>query len=179
MKAVKMIMNVSLTLVPIVLIRYVLLRLWSKEAFRRAAFIPPLVGKEIAAFWIYQAASFLLVLYLFFLKVDTAFIGFYFGVAVYGLGVLLCSVSFINFAKPKANGINVSGLYRISRNPIYVAYFICFLGCAIVTDSWVLLILLAVFQISAHWVILSEERWCINQFGAEYLRYMQQVRRYV
>jgi protein-S-isoprenylcysteine O-methyltransferase Ste14 len=36
-----------------------------------------------------------------------------------------------------------------------------------------------VFQISAHWIILSEERWCVNKFGQEYINYMNKVRRYI
>lgn len=42
----------------------------------------------------------------------------------------------------------------------------------------VLLDLLAVFQISAHWIILAEERWCRQQFGAAYIRYREKVGRY-
>jgi protein-S-isoprenylcysteine O-methyltransferase Ste14 len=88
-------------------------------------------------------------------------------------------VSVSNFAKPAKNGINLKGLYRISRNPMYLAYFIYFLGCVLLTRSLVLLALLIVFQISAHWIILSEERWCIEKFGEEYLNYMKKVRRYI
>lgn len=42
----------------------------------------------------------------------------------------------------------------------------------------VLLGLLAVFQISAHWIILAEERWCRQQFGAPHIRYREKVGRY-
>jgi protein-S-isoprenylcysteine O-methyltransferase Ste14 len=40
-------------------------------------------------------------------------------------------------------------------------------------------VLLIFFQISAHWIILSEERWCIKKFGEEYIKYMNRVRRYI
>ncbi len=36
-----------------------------------------------------------------------------------------------------------------------------------------------VFQISAYWIILSEERWCVKKFGEEYINYMNKVRRYI
>jgi len=85
----------------------------------------------------------------------------------------------INYSKPKINGINLNGLYRVSRNPMYIAYFIYFLGCVFLTQSWILLVLLICFQISAHWIILSEERWCIKKFGEEYIKYMNRVRRYI
>lgn len=46
-------------------------------------------------------------------------------------------------------------------------------------QSLVLLAIVLVFQITAHWIIRSEERWCIKQFGAEYIQYMEKVRRYI
>jgi protein-S-isoprenylcysteine O-methyltransferase Ste14 len=98
---------------------------------------------------------------------------------IYGLGVLLCLASVLNFAKPAESGINLKGLYRVSRNPMYVAYFIYFLGCVLLTQSLILLAILLVFQISAHWIILSEERWCVKKFGKEYINYMNKVRRYI
>ncbi len=91
----------------------------------------------------------------------------------------MCFGAISDFAKPSENGINLKGLYRFSRNPMYVAYFVYFLGCVILTHSLILFLILMVFQISAHWIILSEERWCIRQFGDEYIKYMNKVRRYI
>lgn len=172
-------MNGVLLLVPLILIRYGLLWLLNKDALKRAAFFPPLIGKEKVAFFVYQIATILLFLYLCFLKINFDSMWFYPGVVVYGLGVLLFIVSTSNFAKPAKNGINRKGLYLISRNPIYVSYFIYFLGCVLLTRSFILLVLLFVFQVSAHWIILSEERWCVKEFGEEYINYMEKVRRYI
>lgn len=62
---------------------------------------------------------------------------------------------------------------------MYVAYFICFVGMALLTRSFPLLGLVLIFQISAHWIILAEERWCLEQFGAAYEQYRKRVRRYL
>ena len=62
---------------------------------------------------------------------------------------------------------------------MYAAYFICFMGMALLTRSWVLAGIAAVFQISSHWIVLAEERWCIKKFGESYRRYMERVRRYI
>lgn len=172
-------MNAFLTLIPIILIRYGLLGILNKEALKRAAFFTPLIGREKVAFWFYQIANFLIFLYLFFLKIRIDSVWFYVGLIIYSLGIILCIVSVSNFAKPKENGINLKGLYRVSRNPMYVAYFIYFLGCVLLTHSIILLAFLIVFQISAHWIILSEERWCVKEFGEEYIKYMNKVRRYI
>lgn len=172
-------MNGFLLLIPFILIRFGLLSILNKEGVRRAAFFAPLLGKEKVAYWFYQISNIMFFVYLFFLKLTTDTYWFYGGMATYGLGILLCIASVSNFAKPAENGVNLKGLYRISRNPMYVAYFIYFLGCVLLTQSLLLLVVLMVFQISAHWIILSEERWCIKKFGEEYKNYMNEVRRYV
>ena len=160
-------------------LKFGLLSILSKEGLKRAAFFAPLIGKERAAYWFYQISTILIFVYLYFLKITTDLHWFYAGLATYVLGILLCLASASNFAKPAENGINLNGLYRISRNPMYVAYFVYFLGCVLLTQSLLLLAILMVFQISAHWIILSEERWCIKTFGEEYRNYMNEVRRYI
>lgn len=172
-------MNAFLTAIPLILIRFGLLSILDKEALKRAAVFAPLIGKEKAAYWFYQISNILIFVYLCFLKITTDPYWFYVGLVIYGLGVLLCLVSVSNFSKPAENGINFKGLYRVSRNPMYVAYFIYFLGCVLLTQSLILLAILLVFQISTHWIILSEERWCIKKFGEEYINYMNKVRRYI
>lgn len=172
-------MNGFLLLIPFILIRFGLINILNKEGLNRAAFFAPLIGKEKAAYWFYQISNILIFVYLFFLKITTDLYWLYTGLVTYGLGVLLCFASVSNFAKPAENGINLNGLYRISRNPMYVAYFIYFFGCVLLTQSLLLLAILMVFQISAHWIIQSEERWCIKKFGDEYKNYMNEVRRYI
>jgi len=172
-------MNAFLLVIPLILIRFVLLSILDKEALKRAAFFAPLVGKEKVAYWFYQISNILFFIYLCFLKITTDSYWLYTGLVIYELGILLCILSVSNFAKPAENGINLKGIYRVSRNPMYVAYFIYFLGCVLLTQSFILLAILLVFQISAHWIILSEERWCVKKFGEEYINYMNKVRRYI
>ena len=172
-------MNGFLLLIPLILIRFGLLGMLSKEGLKRAASFAPLIGKEKIAYWFYQISNVLIFVYLFFLKVTTDSPWFYTGLVTYGLGVFLCVASVLNFAKPEENGINLKGLYRISRNPMYMAYFIYYLGCVLLTRSLLLLAILMAFQVSSHWIILSEERWCIKKFGEEYKDYMNRVRRYI
>ena len=101
------------------------------------------------------------------------------GAAIYLLGLTLCAISMRDFARPHANGMNTKGLYRYSRNPMYVAYFVCFLGIAFLTKSMIFFLILVIFQTAAHWIILSEERWCLEKFGKSYQDYQDKVRRYI
>jgi protein-S-isoprenylcysteine O-methyltransferase Ste14 len=171
-------MNAFVLLIPILLIRYGLLGMLNKEALKRAAYFPPLLGVERTAYWVYQVTTLLIFVYLFFLKIRPDSIWFIAGLLLYALGTVLYIVSIINYAAMK-DGVSMTGLYRVSRNPMYVSYFLYFLGCALLTRSLLLLLLVLVFQVSSHWIILSEERWCVQKFGQEYVRYMERVGRYV
>ncbi len=169
-----------LLLIPFFLIRFGLLAVLNKNAIKRAAYFPPLLKNEKPAYWLYQISNAGIFVYMFFLKVVLVPpLLFYAGSAVYLAGTTLLIVSVINFASPSENGINQNGLYRLSRNPMYVAYFIFFIGCVLLTQSLLLLGFVLVFQITAHWIIRSEERWCIEKFNGSYLQYMKKVRRYI
>ena len=128
-------MNAFLTVIPLLLIRFGLLSLLDKEALKRAAYFAPLIGTEKLALWFYQISNLLFFVSLCFLKLTTDPYWLYSGLVVYVLGLLLCLVSVLNFTKPSENGINLKGLYQVSRNPMYVAYFIYFLGCSMLTKS--------------------------------------------
>lgn len=171
-------MNASIMLIPIFFIRYIVLGAVSKDALKRASHFAPLQGNEKMAYVIYQLSTVAIIVTLFFYRIVVHTNWFYIGLSVYALGLVLYTVSVIDFAKPKSNGLNVNGLYRVSRNPMYVAYFVYFLGCTMLAQSWLLFLFVLVFQLSSHWIIRSEERWCIEKFGEPYIEYMKKVRRY-
>ena len=72
------------------------------------------------------------------------------------------------------------GLYKFSRNPIYLGFAITYLGLAIAMDSPIALALLAPCLIVVdRFVIAREERYLAGKFGAEYLAYKGKVRRWL
>ena len=169
-----------LLLMPFFLVRFSLLARRNREAVSRAAHFPPLRGREKPAYWVYQLSTTGIIFCILVSRVRTGPAALFFsGLALYLAGLVLLAAAVIDFAAPAQNGMNRQGLYRFSRNPMYLAYFIFFLGCVLLTQSLLLLGLLAAFQVSSHWVILAEERWCEEQFGEEYLQYKKQVRRYL
>ena len=173
-------MNGFLLLLPFLLVRFLLLSALNRGAVQRAAYFAPVQGKERTAYYIYQISNIGIFLYLIFLKVRADFsLWFYLGLVCYILGLCLCAVTVICFSFPDDRGMNRNGIYKFSRNPMYVAYFICFAGMALLAQSLVLLAVVMVFQISAHWIILAEERWCMEKFGTAYGQYMKEVRRYI
>jgi protein-S-isoprenylcysteine O-methyltransferase Ste14 len=166
-------------LIPFLLIRFGLLALLDGGAAVRAAHYPPQFQANRAAYAVYQLSTAVIFLVSPFLPVRWTLDGlFYLGAAVYVGGIVLLTAAMFCFASPGEDGMNRAGLYRFSRNPMYVAYFVYFMGCVLLTCSPVLFGAAAAFQISGHWLILGEEAWCIQQFGQAYVQYMREVRRY-
>lgn len=165
-----------LLLVPFFLLRFGLMALLDANAPARAAHFPPLQGGERAAYWVYQISTAALILGLCFLRPVCPLSV---GMLCYVLGLLLLAWSVADFCAPSEDGLRQKGLYRFSRNPMYAAYFVFFAGCALLTESWPYLGCLLCFQISAHWIIVAEERWCLETFGESYRQYMGRVRRYI
>ena len=172
-------MNGFILVLPILFIRFGVLSILSKDAVKRASFYPPTEGNEKAAYWIYQITTLFLIMIPIFLKVKLRDITSFIGLGIYITGMILYAISIIQFAKPNQNRLNIEGLYKISRNPMYIAFFLYFVGIVMLTGSWLLLFILIIFQVSVHYLILSEERWCIKEFGEEYIEYMKKVRRYI
>lgn len=73
-----------------------------------------------------------------------------------------------------------TGPYRISRNPIYLAFSLLHLGVAFWVGSWWLLATLAAsVTLVAAVVVPREERYLEKRFGATYLEYKASVRRWL
>jgi len=164
---------------PILLIRFLLTSFLGKEALKRAAFFPPTEGFERIAYLINILTTFALLILPFFLRIRSQGFLLISGTCLLITALIFYIVSIIQFARPDSSGLRVSGLYRISRNPMYVGFFLYFLACCILTGSWLLFIVLVIFQVSVHFLIISEERWCKTQFGQPYIDYFGKVRRYI
>ncbi|RZJ19590.1 MAG: isoprenylcysteine carboxylmethyltransferase family protein [Brevundimonas sp.] len=72
------------------------------------------------------------------------------------------------------------GLYRLSRNPIYVGFAVTYLGFAVAMDSPVALALLIPCLIVVdRFVIAREERYLEGRFGDAFRAYRTGVRRWL
>ena len=72
-----------------------------------------------------------------------------------------------------------TGPYAISRNPMYVAWSLIYIGTIFFVDTkWLLLLFSFVLAYTHYRVILREEGELEELFGNEYREYCKQVRRY-
>jgi protein-S-isoprenylcysteine O-methyltransferase Ste14 len=85
----------------------------------------------------------------------------------------------INPALP-ATTIVTSGPFRYSRNPLYCALTLLYLGLTLAVNTWWGVVLLFPLLIVMHTgVVLREERYLERKFGEPYRQYRSRVRRYM
>ncbi len=76
--------------------------------------------------------------------------------------------------------IVTGGPFGYTRNPIYVALTLLYLGIAMVLNAlWVFVLIVPVIVVMQLGVIVREERYLERKFGDEYLRYKAHVRRWL
>ena len=74
----------------------------------------------------------------------------------------------------------VAGPYRFSRNPIYLALTLVYLGLAVGYGSvWPLILLAPLLIVMRYSVIGREERYLEGKFGESYRVYCSSVRRWI
>ena len=110
------------------------------------------------------------------------------------VGVALCVVclaffvsALITFGRSFRVGIDedhpgklvTSGVFSISRNPIYVAFAFVLLGNFLILPNWILLLYLAAGVLLFHRQVLREEASLRKLYTEEYARYCGKVRRYL
>jgi protein-S-isoprenylcysteine O-methyltransferase Ste14 len=87
----------------------------------------------------------------------------------------------VNPMKPQAaSSLVSSGIYRVTRNPMYVGLlFVLVAWAAFLSTAWSLLGPLAFFLYIGRFQITPEERVLLELFGAEYSGYKAKVRRWL
>ncbi len=110
------------------------------------------------------------------------------GAVLVGAGLVLFALAVRRFrragtgirAHEPTTVIVAEGPYRLSRNPIYVAFILFLAGLAGWLDNaWLLAIEVPFVALLRHAVIAKEEAYLERKFGQEYLDYKASVRRWL
>jgi protein-S-isoprenylcysteine O-methyltransferase Ste14 len=104
---------------------------------------------------------------------------FYIGLFVYFSGMIFAFAAGMNLMNTPLDRPATKGLYRISRNPIYLGTFLMFAGVGIACASWLFLLLIAILIILQHISIGAEERWCLEKYGDAYREYMNRTPKWI
>ena len=106
--------------------------------------------------------------------------------AILSIAIGFVIISLINLGKSTRLGIptedtvlKTRGVYRISRNPMYLGFNLLTLSSMIFfLNIWI--ILLGIYSIIIyHFIILAEEKFLKVRFGENFDNYMKKTRRYI
>lgn len=112
-----------------------------------------------------------------------------------GLGIIFCALALVLVAwawlvlkrrrtdvrpwKP-TTAIVADGPYGLTRNPIYLGFALFQVGIGLWSDKLAVLLMTVVgIAITNNVIIAREESYLFRKFGAEYERYLGQVRRWL
>lgn len=112
------------------------------------------------------------------------------GVSLLIIGILFILPAGLHFIKAKttvdprvphkSHVLVVNGLYKISRNPMYMGMLLCLLSLSFYQGNILnLLICIAFILYLQRFQIQPEERFLTEKFGRQYLEYCQKVRRWI
>jgi len=160
------------------IVRYVLYRLRGQKGLGRPI-TPPLNEKEHKLDRIATLIFLASVIYSFFLPLKLGTAWLYLGLIVYLFGMIFNVVAGTNLINTPLDRPATKGLYRISRNPIYLSTNLIFIGIGIACASWLVLLLIAISIIFQNILIDAEERWCLEKYGDAYREYMNRTPKWI
>lgn len=101
----------------------------------------------------------------------------WFAWALFGIGGILVLLSLATLRIKKTHQVIDQGIYSILRHPMYVGGMVFFLSHMFFFQHWLIILDSWIAIISIYMTILLEEQRLIEQFGSDYLKYMQKVPR--
>jgi len=111
----------------------------------------------------------------------------YAGIGLYLLGMTLFVIALYNlnpislkFGLPtEKTKLQINGLYRFSRNPIYLSLLIISLGSIIYSQNILILCSLIISTYLHVKIIIREEHFLQGKFGMDWTEYKKKVRRFL
>lgn len=156
---------------------------WANRKRRKPIEDPELYkfhGKTMVVIhWMWFIPVFLVSL---FVPVSFGFL-FWIGLLLFIIGIILNLISMYSFAQ-FTGGVNTTGIYHYSRNPMYVGGFffflgLCLMGWSISVWSVIFLILFILSIPYSHWTVLLEESFLEDKYGDSYREYVNKTPRYI
>jgi protein-S-isoprenylcysteine O-methyltransferase Ste14 len=141
---------------------------------------PSLTRLERMYAWLLRVIAAVLLLYSVFLPLAIGTVWLYAGLAVYLMGFVFMIFATRAFIVTPVDKPNTTGIYSISRHPIYLGTFLLIVSIGIASASWVYMLLaLILLAPMRNAVMIPEERQCCERFGNAYREYMNKTPRWI
>jgi len=128
-----------------------------------------------------RVVMFLPVIYSIFLPFELGTTWFYVGLPIALVGLIILLTVWVKFATAIIDDkLITTGLYRYSRHPMYLTWFLMGVGISIACASWLFLLLAIASMLFAHVRFAGfEERLCLEKYGDTYREYMDKTPRWL
>lgn len=125
-----------------------------------------------------SAALLIMAVYPLFLRLRVGTFMFNMGLALFIISGAVAVTSFCNYLTTPMDQAICRGIYRVSRNPIYLSMTSMSAAMAMMLHSLVIGGLVLGTALLQHFIILEEEQFCEQKYGEAFLSYKAQVPRY-
>ena len=140
---------------------------------------PPQRKKDKIVMQILVIAMFFSFFYSIFVPLKLGTIWFYTGLIVYLVGIVFITITMINFATTPMDKPVTKGLYRYSRNPMFIGFFLVYFSIAIACISWLYMLLTILFILIVNYVSPLEEAITLGHYGKAYKEYMKKTPKWI
>jgi protein-S-isoprenylcysteine O-methyltransferase Ste14 len=146
---------------------------------RAPQFVPFRGAEKILAYSSHMVIMPFSIIYSIFLPLQIGTAWFYLGLAIFISALAMNLMTTISFAAAPVDKPVTSGIYRISRHPIYLSGFLLNLSIGIVGVSWIMMLCAILWIIFFHIVVPTEERFLLGKYGDAYREYMNRTPRWI
>ena len=111
----------------------------------------------------------------------------WFGLALCAAAITGFVLTLVSFGDSFRVGIDTNmpgelittGMFAVSRNPIYVCFLLFFTGMFLIHRNAVIVVAIVLFAMVIHRQVLREEAFLKEHYGTEYETYRKKVKRYL
>ena len=118
-------------------------------------------------------------IYAIFLPLQLGTIWLYSGLIICVIGMLFTIGAVLNFVTSPKDEVITTGLYRFTRNPVYIGLILMQIGLGIACSSWLYILLTVAMMILLNANLSAEERYCLYRFGDDYRKYKNRTPRWI
>ena len=116
-------------------------------------------------------AMFVSFFYSIFVPLKLGTIWLFIGLLIFLIGMVFVTLAMIGFATTPIDKPVTKGIYRYSRNPMFIGFFLIYFGIAIACISWIYMVLTILFILIMFYFSPFEEAITLGKYGKPFKEY--------
>jgi len=121
----------------------------------------------------------LIILYSIFVPIIAFTVYFYIGVIIYMVSISCSVYAMYYFSKADTSRPVTSSIYKYSRHPMQVMFYLSWIGLGLISGTWIIIIYTIIFSVLIIPSLVSQEKDCVEQYGDEYVEYLKRTPRFI